>query len=110
MNDAFAIAQQILEDHQTGSLLGAPGTDPDPSPDQSAAGITAEAKGKTPLRSEPEEGIPPVVKQGLKEGKVVDLAGWRRIDEAEKERAKRNGGRKEREKFRRVEEMLAVLG
>ncbi|KAL2137408.1 hypothetical protein VTI74DRAFT_29 [Chaetomium olivicolor] len=48
-----------------------------------------------------------VGEEGLK-GRVVDWEGWRRIDRAEKERGRRVG--KEREKFTRTGEMLAVLG
>jgi adrenodoxin-NADP+ reductase len=40
--------------------------------------------------------------------RVVDWEGWRRIDAAERERGRRVG--KEREKFVRTGDMLAVLG
>ncbi|WOO82169.1 NADPH:adrenodoxin oxidoreductase, mitochondrial [Vanrija pseudolonga] len=56
----------------------------------------------------PEGGRPDAVEKGLKDGRVVPLAGWHAIDKAEQERAKGTG--KEREKFRRVEDMLSVLG
>lgn len=39
---------------------------------------------------------------------VVDWEGWRRIDQAERERGKEKG--KEREKFVRTQDMLAVVG
>lgn len=62
------------------------------------------------LNSRPYVGIPEKVQNAAKEGKiVVDLEGWAKIDKAEVERAKRMGSGKEREKFRRVEDMLAVL-
>ncbi|GAB1319065.1 NADPH-adrenodoxin reductase [Madurella fahalii] len=48
-----------------------------------------------------------VAVEGLK-ARVVDWAGWRRIDEAERERGRAVG--KEREKFTRTGDMLAVLG
>ena len=41
------------------------------------------------------------------QGRVVDLQAWERIDAAEVQRGRERG--KEREKFRTVEEMLAVL-
>ncbi|KAK4109945.1 NADPH:adrenodoxin oxidoreductase-like protein [Canariomyces notabilis] len=41
-------------------------------------------------------------------GRVVDWDGWRRIDLAERERGRKVG--KEREKFTRIRDMLAVLG
>lgn len=56
----------------------------------------------------PEGGRPDAVEKGLKDGRVVPLTGWHTIDKAEQERAKGTG--KEREKFRRVEDMLSVLG
>lgn len=115
MTDAFSIAQQILEDHQSLSRLAPPGADPTSTSHSTSAG-NAGREGErihTPLQTEPESGIPDVVLRGLKEGKVVDVEGWRRIDEAEKDRAKGTnvgeGKQKERIKFRRVEEMLAVL-
>jgi adrenodoxin-NADP+ reductase len=57
---------------------------------------------------EPESGVPAEIAHGQREGKVVDLEKWERIDAAERQRGVAKG--KEREKFRRVEEMLAVLG
>jgi len=63
----------------------------------------------SPLNTMPEAGLPEEVEVARKQGSVVDLAGWGRIDEAERERARRRGGGKEREKFTTVREMLAVL-
>jgi adrenodoxin-NADP+ reductase len=63
----------------------------------------------SPLPTQPEKGIPKQVEHGLKTKKVVDLESWRKIDQAEIERAKRQGKGKPREKFRKVQEMLAVL-
>ncbi|KAK4041192.1 hypothetical protein C8A01DRAFT_34812 [Parachaetomium inaequale] len=45
---------------------------------------------------------------GVGKARVVDWEGWRRIDAAERERGRRVG--KEREKFTRIGDMLAVLG
>ena len=56
-----------------------------------------------------EDGRPAEVTRGITDGKVVGLDGWAKIDEAEKGNAKRKGLTKEREKFTRVEDMLAVL-
>ena len=87
MHDAYSLAALILEDHFAS---------PRPSPG-------------SPLGRVPEDGLPDGVERGRREGRVVELAGWRRIDEAERERARRRGSKKEREKFTTVEEMLAVL-
>ncbi|KAK4099645.1 NADPH:adrenodoxin oxidoreductase-like protein [Parathielavia hyrcaniae] len=46
--------------------------------------------------------------EGMSGVRVVDWEGWRRIDRAERERGARVG--KEREKFTRTGDMLAVLG
>ena len=79
MTDAFGLAETIIADHVA----------------------------STPTLNEtPEMGIPDVVVRGLKEGKVVDVDAWKRIDRAEVDRARKG---KEREKFRTVQEMLAVL-
>lgn len=63
----------------------------------------------SPIPHMPEDGIPEAVGRGLKDGKVVDIPRWLKIDAAEQELGTRSG-RAEREKFRRVEEMLDVLG
>lgn len=88
MHDAYSLSALILDDH----FSTPPG-----------------ASTSSPLGMTPEDGLPHEVENARKEGKVVDLAGWNRIDEAERERAKRSGKGKEREKFTTVEEMLAVL-
>lgn len=66
-------------------------------------------RGDGPIPLVPEDGRPEAIEAGLREGKVVDIPRWLRIDAAEKERGVRSG-RAEREKFTRVEEMLDVLG
>ncbi|KIR36596.1 ferredoxin-NADP+ reductase [Cryptococcus deuterogattii MMRL2647] len=89
MNDAYALASTILDD------IYAP---------------TSSSPAACMLNSRPYAGIPEKVQNAAKDGKVVvDLAAWAKIDKAEVERAKRMGRTKEREKFRRVEDMLAVL-
>ena len=82
MHDAYALSDLMLSDHFSG-----------PS---------------APLK-EVEAGLPEEIEQGIKQGKVVGLDGWKRIDEAEKRIARSKGLQKEREKFVRVEDMLAVL-
>lgn len=84
MHDAYALSDLILSDHYA----------PTPSAKTVDSG---------------DMGLPAEVVRGRKEGKVVDLEGWGKIDRAERENAKRLGGAKEREKFVRVEDMLAVL-
>lgn len=90
MHDAYSVADQLLSDHYT-----------------APAGSTGDMG---PLKRDAEAGPPEEVAQGSKEGRVVDLDKWGKIDQAERERGKKGGKGKEREKFRRVEEMLAVLG
>jgi adrenodoxin-NADP+ reductase len=53
-------------------------------------------------------GVRREVGEGIDNARVVDWEGWRRIDAAERERGGKVG--KEREKFTRTAEMLAVLG
>ena len=79
MTDAFGLAETIIADYHASSPT---------------------------LFSKPEAGVPDEVARGLKEGSVVDMEAWRRIDQAEISRA---GKGKAREKFRTVAEMLAVL-
>jgi hypothetical protein len=79
MTDAFGLAETIIADHVASSPT---------------------------LNTRPEIGVPEVIVRGLKDGKVVDVEAWERIDRAEVERARKG---KEREKFRTVQEMLAVL-
>ena len=88
MHDAYSLSSLILEDHFSKSPTKA---------------------GSSPLNAETQGGLPDEVERGKIQGKVVDLVGWKRIDQAERERARlpRNG--KEREKFTAVEDMLAVL-
>ncbi|RSH93180.1 NADPH-adrenodoxin reductase [Saitozyma podzolica] len=87
MHDAFSLAAEILEDHFDM---------PPPAASTSPLALTS-----------PEQGVPEAVQRGLNERQVVDLESWRKIDAAEVGRAKGKG--KEREKFTRVEDMLAVI-
>ncbi|WVR07939.1 hypothetical protein IAU60_004982 [Kwoniella sp. DSM 27419] len=88
MHDAYALGDILLDDHFS-------------SPSGSAG----------PLNKSPEAGIPQALTDVKnKGGIVVGLDEWARIDEAERGRAKASRTGKEREKFRRVEEMLQVLG
>lgn len=82
MHDAYALSDLMLSDHFSES-----------------ASTTKEVQ----------PGLPEEIQRGIKEDKVVGLQGWQKIDEAEKGNAKRRGLSKEREKFTRVEDMLAVL-
>jgi hypothetical protein len=79
MTDAFGLAETIIADYHASSPT---------------------------LSTNPEAGLPNAVVRGLQEKSVVDMAAWRRIDQAEVSRARKG---KEREKFRTVAEMLAVL-
>lgn len=79
MTDAFGLAETIIADH--------------------AASLPT-------INAAPEEGVPDTIAQGLRDRKVVNIASWQRIDQAEVSRARKG---KEREKFRTVEEMLSVL-
>lgn len=92
MQDAYAVADAIVGD------IAAPAQ---------AGGAEAEgqAEGERWLPDTAEAGRPQEVENGIKEGRVVDVAAWGRIDAAERERGKKTG-RDEREKFRTVEEML----
>ncbi|KAL7425201.1 NADPH-adrenodoxin reductase [Cryptotrichosporon argae] len=55
---------------------------------------------------EPAPGVPAEIARGQRDGTVIDMARWARIDAAEVERGRRAG--KPREKFLRVEHMLEV--
>ena len=81
MHDAYALSDIILQDHYSES--GTP--------------------------KSIENGLPEALAKGIKEGKVVQLEQWHRIDQAERQRAKDRGSNKEREKFTKVEDMLSVL-
>lgn len=85
MNDAYTLSSLILQDHYE-------------SP-------------QSPPLAYPEKGLPSeiIAAQKGNGNVVVDLDGWGKIDKAERERARVGGKAKEREKFRTVEEMLAVL-
>ncbi|WWC73827.1 uncharacterized protein I206_107799 [Kwoniella pini CBS 10737] len=90
MHDSYSLADSLMDDHYSSTSLG------------DSAG---------PLNTTPEDGIPEVIIKSQKNGGiVVDLSAWERIDQAERDRAKKMGKGKEREKFRKVEDMLAVLG
>ncbi|ODO03579.1 ferredoxin-NADP+ reductase [Cryptococcus wingfieldii CBS 7118] len=101
MHDAYSLSSVILDDHLS------------PSASASSSPSTSPSSTKppyTPLNTSPLPGLPERIISAANEGKVVvDLDGWGRIDQAERERAKLAGSGKEREKFRRVEEMLSVL-
>ncbi|KAK4134158.1 NADPH:adrenodoxin oxidoreductase-like protein [Trichocladium antarcticum] len=87
MEDAFATADAISRDWGSGDV---PFLNPD--------GEGGEAAGWDGVRRE----------TGVGRARVVDWDGWRRIDRAERERGRLVG--KEREKFTRTADMLAVLG
>lgn len=98
MQDAYTVADQILGDHYEYEYK------------RDAVSAAASVKGDkgrlTPLAISPAPGAPRSVEDGLKEGIVVDLERWGRIDGAERERGVELG--KEREKFTRVEDMMRV--
>ena len=81
MHDAYALSDLILNDHF--------------APNPSTKNV--------------QDGRPEAVEKGLKEGRVVTLDRWHKIDKAERQRAKDKGLQKEREKFVNVEDMLAVI-
>lgn len=85
MHDAYSLVSIMIDDHLNTS--------------QTSIGVPQ-------LGSNLDSGLPDLVEAGLKAGKVVTLDGWHKIDAAEVERAK---GAKPREKFTKVEDMLAVL-
>lgn len=87
MHDAYSTAQIIIDDHLASSR--------------------STASSASPLGGEPAEGIPRVVEQGLSEGKVVDQRQWNEIARTEEERGRALG--KSREKFVKVEDMLAAV-
>jgi adrenodoxin-NADP+ reductase len=95
MQDAYTVADEMLADHHGSRASG------------SSSGSGASAF--SPLAPRPESGAPAEVERGLREGAVVDLSRWGLIDAAERERGSRKGRGKEREKFVRVKDMLAVL-
>lgn len=87
MQDAYAVADGIVGD------IAAPSQDGE--------------GGERWLPDVPEAGRPDAVARGLRDGAVVDVPAWNRIDAAERARG-RKAGRDEREKFRTVDEMLAA--
>ncbi|WVQ95914.1 hypothetical protein IAU59_003013 [Kwoniella sp. CBS 9459] len=101
MHDAYSIADTLLSDHFAASSSssfspGGSGND--------------NGNGNIPLNAQPERGVPQVLSQrSERSGRVVSIDDWKKIDQAERERAKAGGKGKEREKFRTVEAMLAVL-
>ena len=88
MHDAYNLSSLILDDHFAS-----------PAPNSASS----------PLHMTPQDGLPDAVVRAIKDRTVVDLIGWKKIDEAEKERARRSGSGKEREKFTKIVDMLAVL-
>ncbi|KAK8849789.1 hypothetical protein IAR55_005125 [Kwoniella newhampshirensis] len=105
MHDAYTLSSLILDDHFVSPPCSS-------SPMNGEASSTPASISLTPgpMNANPQPGVPDAVVNARGQGKIaVDLEAWHRIDDAEKERAKRDGKGKEREKFRRVEEMLSVL-
>ena len=99
MEDAFATADAIAEDWASGTvpfLNDAPGLQLQQQQQQQQR--QQEPAGWEGVRSE----------TGVDKARVVDWAGWRKIDAAERERGRMVG--KEREKFTRTADMLAVAG
>jgi adrenodoxin-NADP+ reductase len=89
MQRAYAVASTILTDHY-----------------QSPA--TSASASSSMLNTTPELGATPdFVKDSTK--RVVELGDWKRIDEAEVVRGQKAGGRKPREKFVSIREMLGAL-
>lgn len=86
MHDAYSTAQIIIDDHLTSAR--------------------STMSSSSPLGGEPAEGIPRAVDQGLAEGKVIDQRQWNEIARTEEERGRALG--KPREKFVKVDEMLAA--
>ena len=87
MQDAYTVGDLILADRLSS---------------HSAHDVARE----TPLADAPAGGAPKEIEDGLRHGGVVDLDRWGRIDQAERGKGKALG--KAREKFVRVEDMLAV--
>ena len=85
MSDAFATAEAIADDWYSHALFI--GTENSGSPKDGWAGLKGEAE-----------------KRGCRR---VSWQDWEKIDKAERQRGKEKG--KEREKFTRIEDMLAVL-
>lgn len=85
MQDAYSVADHIIDD-LSGSDHG-------------------QDEGERWLPDTAEKGRPDEVEKGLKEGRVVDIQRWGKVDQAERELGKKTG-REEREKFRTVEQML----
>lgn len=119
MQDAYSVADGIIGD-LTGEVPEMPQASQAPKAPESPKGTEGlevsggmgegevrgrEVGGDQWLPDVPEPGRPQEVERGLKEGKVVDIAAWERVDRAERELGKKSG-REEREKFRTVEEML----
>ena len=89
MHDAYSLASTILADHYS-----------TPSID---SGL---------LKSDPDGGLPEELTNATRNGKiVVDIPAWQKIDRAERNRVsnERKAKGKEREKFTKVEDMLAVV-
>ncbi|KAH6856459.1 hypothetical protein B0I37DRAFT_304169 [Chaetomium sp. MPI-CAGE-AT-0009] len=93
MEDAFATADAIAEDWGGGTARFL---------NEGGAGA-GEVGGWEAVKAEVGVG-----EGGVERARVVDWEGWRRIDAAERERGRKVG--KEREKFTRTADMLAVLG
>jgi len=94
MDDAFTTADVIAEDWHTGK----PFMQEDSLDHQSGAGAGSHVGGWDALKREIDHGA----------ARVVDWRAWKRIDDAERKRGELAG--KEREKFTKIEDMLAAAG
>ncbi|WVF68363.1 hypothetical protein IAT40_003128 [Kwoniella sp. CBS 6097] len=99
MHDAYSIADTLLSDHFAST---------DGSSTNHNQNLNHNQGG--PFNVQPEVGVPQILSGSEGRSRVVSIDDWKKIDNAERERAKVGGKGKEREKFRTVEEMLAVLG
>ncbi|RXK39699.1 hypothetical protein M231_03054 [Tremella mesenterica] len=103
MSDAYSLSTKIIQDHFNLSPIE---SSPTLQPKGILNGMTDGSRGE--MKEGPLNGLPDELLKGMREGKVVDLKRWERIDKAEIERVRSKGGKKEREKFMKVEDMLAV--
>ncbi|EIW71415.1 hypothetical protein TREMEDRAFT_27417 [Tremella mesenterica DSM 1558] len=103
MSDAYSLSTKIIQDHFNLSPIE---SSPTLQPEGTLSGMTDGSRGE--MKEGPLNGLPDELLKGMREGKVVDLKRWERIDKAEIERVRSKGGKKEREKFIKVEDMLDV--
>lgn len=97
MEDAFATAEAVAEDWNSGGVRFLHNGD-----GSTSAGESGTVTGWEGVKAEVSKG------PGLDNARVVDWGRWKKIDAAEKERGEEAG--KEREKFTSTAEMLGVLG